>query len=148
MKNPDEKIEGYFRRLYEMYNDDPRVIYEYANVLYFLGREREAIPLYRRALKNGLEGYRKDMCYIQLASSLRIVGELDESYKILEEIYQRTKDPASLLFLTLTLIDLGMKEKAICLLVNYILGEDKGFLSDYSRALTQYYQELCQGKIN
>lgn len=36
-EEPDERIEEYFRGLYEKYGDDPRVIYEYASVLDYLG---------------------------------------------------------------------------------------------------------------
>jgi len=142
-EEPDERIEEYFMGLYEKYGDDPRVIYEYASVLDYLGKEIEAIPLYKRSLEKGLEGVRKDMCLIQLASSLRVVGELKESHTILDEVYRRTKDPASLLFLALTLKDLGMENKASCMLASYILGEGKGLIPNYERALKQYYRDIC-----
>ncbi|GGP21694.1 hypothetical protein GCM10007981_14540 [Thermocladium modestius] len=144
-EEPDERIEEYFKRLYEEYGNDPRLIYEYANVLDYLGKEKEAIPLYRLALEKGLNGEHKDMCLIQLASSLRVIGELQESYEILDEVYKRTKDPASLLFFILTLNDLDMMKKAVCLLASYILEEDKGLIPNYKRALRQYYGELCGG---
>ena len=83
------------------------------------------------------------MCLVQLASSLRVVGEQKESHTILDKVYRRTKDPASLLFLTLTLKDLGMENKAFCMLASYILGEGKGLIPNYERALKQYYRDIC-----
>ncbi|BBD72686.1 hypothetical protein HS1genome_1075 [Sulfodiicoccus acidiphilus] len=143
LEEPDRKIEEYFKGLYERYGEDPRVIYEYANVLDYLGKEWDAIPLYKRALEKGLVGERKDMCLIQLASSLRVVGELKESYTILEEVYRRTRDPSSLLFLALTLSDMGRKERAICLLAIRLLEGNEGLLPNYKRALKEYFQEMC-----
>jgi len=70
-----------------------------------------AIPLYKRSLEKGLEGVRKDMCLIQLASSLRVIGELKKNHIILDKVYRRTKDPAFPLLLTFTLKDLGMEKK-------------------------------------
>ena len=42
----------------ERRDDDPAAIFEWAAVHDFLGREAEAIPLYRRALELGLDPVR------------------------------------------------------------------------------------------
>ena len=68
----------------ERRDDDPAAIFEWASVHDFLGREAEAIPLYRRALKLGLDPVRNSQAQIQLASSLRNVGETTEAVRILE----------------------------------------------------------------
>ncbi|MDF2917767.1 MAG: hydrolase [Microbacterium sp.] len=49
--------------------------YERASLHDFLGEEAAAIPLYRSALEEGLAGKRRSACVIQLASSLRNVGD-------------------------------------------------------------------------
>ncbi|MGZ0067893.1 tetratricopeptide repeat protein [Microbacterium arborescens] len=49
--------------------------YERASLHDFLGEEADAIPLYRAALEAGLTGERRSACVIQLASSLRNVGD-------------------------------------------------------------------------
>ena len=143
-ERPDDELEDYFGELYEEFGDDPRIVYEYANVLDYLGREREAIPLYREALKKGLSGKYRDMCLIQLASSLRLVGDLNESYEILSDLYGKTGEPSSLLFLSLTLIGLGRKDDALCMMLRHVLGGSEGFLEEYRRALTQYINEICK----
>lgn len=49
--------------------------YERGSLHDFLGEEAEAIPLYRAALEAGLTGERRSACVIQLASSLRNIGD-------------------------------------------------------------------------
>ncbi|AWR98530.1 tetratricopeptide repeat protein [Metallosphaera hakonensis] len=147
-RRPDHELEDYFRKLYEEFNDDPRIVYEYANVLDYLGKEREAIPLYREALRKGVSGKRHDMCLVQLASSLRLVGDFRESYEILSNLFHGTKEPSSLLFLSLTLVSLNKMDEAFCLMFRYILGKNEGFLEDYRRALTQYIDEICKNQGN
>jgi tetratricopeptide (TPR) repeat protein len=43
------------------------------------GREDEAIPLYEQALAAGLSGELRARCLLQLGSSLRNVGRVDEA---------------------------------------------------------------------
>lgn len=57
--------------------------YERASVHDYLGEEAEAIPLYRAALAAGLEGERRSSCLIQLASSLRNVGDASGALALL-----------------------------------------------------------------
>src|SRR5258706_174635 len=85
--NDDEAI-AHFRLLFDEYPDDPRVLYEYGGAFDSAGREDEAIPLYRKALANGLSGDYLPQLYLQLASSLRNVGQLDEAITMLEEACQ------------------------------------------------------------
>ena len=54
---------------------DPVAAYERASLHDYLGEEAEAVPLYREALDAGLDGERRSACVIQLASSLRNVGD-------------------------------------------------------------------------
>lgn len=57
--------------------------YERASLHDFLGEEVEAIPLYRGALDAGLTGERRSACIIQLASSLRNVGDASGALALL-----------------------------------------------------------------
>ena len=95
-------------------DDDPAAIYEWASVQDFLGREAEAIPLYRRALDLGLDPVRRSQALIQLASSLRNIGETTEAIKILEGV---SSDPtigdAGEAFLALSLFDAGRPGDAL-----------------------------------
>ncbi|MEH3089336.1 MAG: tetratricopeptide repeat protein [Microbacterium arborescens] len=54
---------------------DPVGTYERASLHDYLGEEADAVPLYREALDAGLGGERRSACVIQLASSLRNVGD-------------------------------------------------------------------------
>ncbi|MDN8548661.1 tetratricopeptide repeat protein [Microbacterium sp. NM3R9] len=55
--------------------DDPVALFERASLSDYLGREAEAIPVYRAALAAGLTEPRRGECLIQLASSLRNIGD-------------------------------------------------------------------------
>lgn len=61
-------------------------LYEWASVHDFLGRDTEAIPLYRLALDAGLDDRRRLQVLIQLASSLRYVGEFEAAIRVLEDV--------------------------------------------------------------
>lgn len=54
MKTTDNELEDYFRKLRKKSNNNPRIIYEYTNVLDYLGKE--SISLYKEALRKGLSG--------------------------------------------------------------------------------------------
>jgi hypothetical protein len=63
---------------------DPRALFERACARDTAGREVEAEPLYRTALAgDGLDDYRRARATIQLASTLRILGKLEESERLL-----------------------------------------------------------------
>ena len=66
-----------------------------------------AVPLYRQALARGLDGSRRREATIQLASSLRNLGQAGESVELLKAEAQRgsdTLDDAVRPFLALALI--------------------------------------------
>lgn len=65
---------------------DPDAVFEWASVHDFLGFEAEAIPLYRAALADGLAEPRRRRAVIQLASSLRNVGEPDAAVALLQDL--------------------------------------------------------------
>lgn len=58
-------------------------LFEQAGELDEAGREVEAIPRYREALTAGLVDPERSRAVVQLASSLRVVGELDEALALL-----------------------------------------------------------------
>ncbi|WP_104138332.1 tetratricopeptide repeat protein [Cryobacterium sp. Y62] len=98
----------------ERHDEDPAALYEWASVQDFLGREAEAIPIYRRALDLGLDHVRRPQALIQLASSLRNVGETTEAIRILEGIGpDATVADAGEAFLALSLFDAGRPGDAL-----------------------------------
>ncbi|WP_233197157.1 tetratricopeptide repeat protein [Cryobacterium sp. N21] len=98
----------------ERRDDDPAATYEWASVHDFLGQEAEAIPLYRRALELGLDPVCLPQAQIQLASSLRNVGETTEAIRILEGVESdATIGDANEAFLALALFDAGRPGDAL-----------------------------------
>ncbi|WP_217184273.1 tetratricopeptide repeat protein [Streptomyces sp. AC495_CC817] len=62
---------------------DARAEFERAGARDSAGREAEAVELYRRALELGLDDEHRPQAVIQLASSLRNLGEYDEALALL-----------------------------------------------------------------
>ena len=65
--------------LYEQHPRDPRVLYEVGGAYDTAGEEATALEFYERAMYEGLEGDIRRRCFLQLGSTLRNLGRLDES---------------------------------------------------------------------
>ncbi|MCH4160873.1 MAG: tetratricopeptide repeat protein [Bifidobacterium sp.] len=119
--------------------DDPEALYEWASVHDFLGRESEAIPLYRSALDHGLAGDRRPQAVIQLASSLRNVGDPQAAIDLLRAHPrdQITGDAAQA-FLALALRDAGYNDEALQVALTALART----LPLYQRAIKNYAQDL------
>lgn len=140
-----DKPEIMLKMFQDAYNDfmgNAAYLFEYANVLDFLGKETEAIPLYQKAIKLGLPDKMKRQAEIQLGSSLSIKGEHESAIAILDKVYKETADPASLEFLCIALFRSGQTNKALKYALNFILSGNKGMLPEYSRALSEYVNEI------
>ncbi len=101
------------------------------------GRSDLAVPLYRAALAAGLVGERRRRAVIQLASSLRNMGEADESVRLLtEELHAPSDhlDDAVHAFLALALVDVGREREAVA----HALGALAPHLPRYQRSLARY----------
>lgn len=118
---------------------DPDALYEWASVHDFLGREAEAVPLYRAALAAGLDGDREPQAVIQLASSLRNVGDPQAAVDLL---HGRPQDAvtgsAGQAFLALALYDAGQSRAALQTALRALAPT----LPLYSRAVLSYADEL------
>lgn len=64
-------------------SDDARAEFERGGARDSAGRPAEAVALYRRALALGLDGEHRPQCVIQMASSLRNLGEYDEALAVI-----------------------------------------------------------------
>jgi hypothetical protein len=74
-----------------------------------------AVPLYRAALETGLSGQRRRRAIIQMASSLRSLGDAKQAVDLLTaELAQASDelDSAVCAFLALALVDLGREREA------------------------------------
>ena len=105
------------------------------------GQEAEAVPLYREALTLGLDGRRRRECVIQLASSLRNVGEAAAGVALLRaerDAGSDELDDAVAAFLALALADAGREREALSVALLALAGH----LDQYRRSLTAYAREL------
>ena len=107
------------------------------------GRSDLAVPLYREALERGLTSGRRRRAVIQLASSLRNVGEARESVELLTaELGQAPDelDDAVRAFLALALADAGREREAL----SHALTALAPHLPRYQRSLAAYAAELSE----
>ena len=118
--------------------DDADALAEWAGAHDFVGRESEAIPLYRRSLERGVRGHRRDEVVIQLASSLRNVGEPEAALAVLDEQpVSEGMRPAAQAFRALALRDRGREDQAL----EGALAALAPLLPQYGGAVQRYAQE-------
>jgi tetratricopeptide (TPR) repeat protein len=138
---PDLALAAMKRLVEERPDADPDALFEWASVHDFLGREADAIPLYRAALEAGLSGDREPQAVIQLASSLRNVGDASAAVVLLEG---RTEDAvtgsAAQAFLALALYDAGRADEALRVSLKALALT----LPLYRRAVSSYADELTE----
>lgn len=118
---------------------DAEALLELGGVHDSLGLEEEAIPLYRQAIEAGLEGESATRVCIQLASTLRNVGNSAEAVSILESMSNAgTDEGARQAFLALALHDEGRYGDSLRTALLALIPT----LDGYKRALTEYAAEL------
>jgi tetratricopeptide (TPR) repeat protein len=136
---PDETLATMRGLVAERAADDPDALYEWASVHDFLGREAEAIPLYRAALHTGLAGDRRPQAIVQLASSLRNAGDADAAVRLLEaHAPHPVTGAAAQAFLALALHDAGRPAEALRVALTALAPT----LPLYSRAVAAYAEDL------
>lgn len=137
----DHKPEEFLAKVRELASerppDDALALFELASANDAIGHEDEAARLYRRALAVGLTGERRRRAVIQLASTLRNLGQAEESVALLtaeREAGSDHLDDAVAAFLALALADTGREREAVSL----ALGALAAHLSRYNRAVAYY----------
>ena len=71
-----------------------------------------------------------------------VKGEHESAIAILDRVYKETADPASLEFLCIALFRSGQTNVALKQALNFILSGNQGMLPEYSRALSNYINEI------
>jgi len=105
------------------------------------GHPDRAVGLYRAALADGLTGLRLRRANIQLASSLRNMGQATEAVSLLATELARTSDDldgAVRAFLALALVDVGREREAVAV----SLAALSRYLPRYNQSLARYAQGL------
>jgi hypothetical protein len=108
------------------------------------GHSDRAVPLYRSALDHGLEGVRRRRAVLQLASSLRNVGEVGVALELLMEERARTSDElddALVAILALALVAAGRPVEA----TSYAVEALAPHLPRYQRSMAAYARALREG---
>ena len=102
-----------------------------------------AVPLYRAALEAGLTGLRRRRATIQMASSLRNLGEARNAADLLTAelaAHSDELDGAVRAFLALALADLGREREAVAVALTAL----SHYLPRYNQSLARYAQSLMQ----
>jgi Tetratrico peptide repeat len=134
----------------ELPADHPVALFERACAWDSTGHSDLAVPLYRQALDAGLGGMRRRRAVIQMASSLRNIGRVQESVALLTA--ERNVDPATLdeptraltdavaAFLALALVDAGREREAASIALTALAPH----LVRYQRSATNYARALVE----
>lgn len=108
--------------LLKEYPDHPLVLFEVGGSYDVMGEEEMAIPYYRQAVEEGLEGNDLQECLVCLGSSLRLAGEYSEATEYLERAIDEFPDKkSSQVFLALVHYNAGRSEEAVSLLLSLLL---------------------------
>jgi hypothetical protein len=119
---------------------DPIGLFEQGSAFDSTGRPDLAVDKYRAALAAGLSGYRRRRATIQLASSLRNLGQATESVALLTaELDQSDElDDAVRAFLALALTSVGRERDAVSMALTALAPH----LTRYNRSLAAYAADL------
>ena len=115
--------------------------FEQASAFDSTGHSDLAIPLYREALASGLTGERRRRATIQLSSSLRNLGQAQESVALLQAERQKGSDHLDDGvdgFLALALVDVGRERDAVAVALTAL----SRHMTRYKRSLANYASEL------
>ena len=142
----DHSEEEFVARMDELVSELPAdsavAAYERAAAFDSTGRSDLAVPLYRQALELGLESDRRRRAVIQMASSLRNVGQAQESVALLtaeRDAGSDELDDAVSAFLALALVDTGREREAVSIALSALAPH----LPRYQRSLANYARELA-----
>ncbi|TDD93846.1 tetratricopeptide repeat protein [Actinomadura rubrisoli] len=127
----------------ELPADHPVAHFEQASAYDATDMGVEAVDLYRMALSGGLGNGRRRQAVIQMASTLRTLGDPTTSADML--LAERSNgsddlDDAVIAFLALALVDLGREREAAAL----ALGALVRHLPSYTRSLTAYIEAMTE----
>ena len=121
----------------ELPPDSAVAAFERAGSLDSTGHSDLAVPLYRKALELGLPGQRRRRAVIQMASSLRNLGQAPESVALLmaeREQESDDLDDAVAATLALALVDVGREREAVSIAVTAL----SRHMTRYRRSMANY----------
>lgn len=139
---------AYFQALLAEHPDHPVLVYEVAGAYDTAGLEETARGYYERALALGLDGDTLRRCLCQYASTLRWLGELDESLVVLDRAREEFPDSDSVrVFRALTLNDAQRPDEAVAELLTVVTGHaEVTDLGRWAVGLSGLAQWLADGR--
>ncbi|WP_421385247.1 tetratricopeptide repeat protein [Bacillus salacetis] len=140
----EQKLINFFTELLRRHPESARANFELGNAYDFLGQEQRAIPLYEEAIKLGLDKEFEAYALLQLGSSLRNVGRLDEAIEILSVAEARFPGiPTVSMFLSMALFNGNKHKEALqTLLSSMIYNNDTPDIKRYGKGLEYYIKNL------
>ncbi|MGI9825233.1 tetratricopeptide repeat protein [Agromyces sp. Marseille-Q5079] len=122
--------------------DDARAEFERAGARDSAGRPDQAVPLYERALRLGLDDEHRPQAVIQMASSIRNLGDHRRALGLLEEEFRTHPDAPYrdevAAFLALALVSSAQPERAASVALLALAPH----LRRYTRSVTNYANDL------
>lgn len=138
-RTPEELVASVDELCRALEPGDPRIPLERAGVRDYLGREADAIPLYREALESGLDGVDRERAIVQLASSLRNVGQAQEAVDLLRDAnFSGALGGAPDAFFALALQSAGQETEALAVALQALAAG----LPEYGNAVARYAEDL------
>lgn len=141
----EERIDRIDRLAAERPAGDAIALFERAGARDSAGLEAAAEPLYRAALESGLDDERRTQAVIQLASTIRNLGRVDESLALLRTEYERGAGAplhdATAAFYALALASNGDAATATSVALKALAPH----LTRYTRSVSAYADELVAG---
>lgn len=141
----DHSEEEFIAKMDELVGELPAdsgvAAYERGSAFDSTGHSDLAVPLYREALERGLAPDRRRQAVIQLASSLRNLGQASESVELLKSEQAAGSDElddAVSGFLALALADTGKEREALSVALTAV----SRHMTRYQRSLANYAREL------
>jgi tetratricopeptide (TPR) repeat protein len=144
-----EEAKVMLEKLVQQSPEDPEVQFYLASANDSLGFETRAIPYYRSAIENGIQGEKLEAAFIQLGSSYRCIGEYQYAKDVLSTgMEQFPNNPALKAFYAMTLYNLGEHKESVTLLIKTLItSSDDEWLKKYEVAL-KFYSEDIDGVWN
>jgi tetratricopeptide (TPR) repeat protein len=135
---------NYFKKLIE---DNPK-----AGILYYqcawghdaMGKEREAVPYYQKAIQLGLNESDLQGAYVGLGSTYRTLGEYENAKHVLKEGKKRFPENMALnIFYSMTLYNLNEHNEAMEILLTLLAQTSKDeSIQSYKKAILFYAEQL------
>jgi tetratricopeptide (TPR) repeat protein len=142
-QEPDAFLDGLETLLRELPAGSAIALFERGAAYDSTGHPERAVPLYAQALQAGLSGLRRRRAVIQMASSLRNLGDPARAVELLTAELAADEDEltqAVRAFLALALADLGREREGLAIGLTALAH----YLPRYNRSLGRYAEQLVE----